>query len=442
VPGAAGSRRAIAPADWNLTYGFLFASSTGGEALLPGLRQAASEHWQRLRASLPSAPHPLPLSFPLQPLRVGLLTAELGDHPVGYFLESFLRHHDRQRLQVELIETQPRPEPRSAALRALAADAFLLPERDRNEARQRILDRHYAVIMETSGFTSASGLDLLASRLAPVQCHYLGFHATTGLDTIDWFIADEHLVPQQLESQFSESIRRLERPWAAYTFPEELPATCSALGGEAPVFGSFNQVAKIRQETLLFWAEALRHSPAARLLIKDKRTVDPAVRQRITSFLTSEGIEEERLHYEAYAANWQAHMKVYNRVDVALDATPWSSATMAFEALAMGVPLVAIRGSTLAARMSTSVLAGLGEPGWVAESPEQFACIAAGHLADLPALRAGRERLRQRALATSLFDGADLAQHLGKALQGMVAVADQHRRDGGSLPFVTPPPSA
>jgi predicted O-linked N-acetylglucosamine transferase (SPINDLY family) len=422
--------RAIAPADWNLTYGLLFACSTGGEALLPRLRQTASEHWQRLRASLPRAQVPLPLSLPHRPLRVGLLTAELGDHAVGYFLESFLRHHDRRQLQVELIETQPRPEPRSAALRALAADSFLLPERDRNEARRRIQERHYEVIMETSGFTSASGLDLLASRLAPVQCHYIGFHATTGLDTIDWFVADAHLVPAELESQFSERIWRLERPWAAYTFPQHPPAAASALGEEPPIFGSFNQVAKICRETLLFWAEALRHSPGARLLIKDKRTADPAVQQRITAFLASEGIEEERLHYEAYAASWQAHMAVYNRVDVALDATPWSSATTAFEALAMGVPLVAIRGTTLASRMSTAVLAGLGEPGWIAESPEQFARIAAGLLADWPALRTGKERLRQRALASSLFDGADLAQQLGRALQGMVEVTDQHRRDG------------
>jgi predicted O-linked N-acetylglucosamine transferase (SPINDLY family) len=95
----------------------------------------------------------------------------------------------------------------------------------------------------------------------------------------------------------------------------------------------------------------------------------------------------------------------------------------------MGVPLVAIRGTTLASRMSTAVLAGLGESGWVAESPDDFARIAADLLSDLPALRLGKQRLRQRALASPLFDGPDLARHLGKALEGMVAVRAQQRSD-------------
>jgi predicted O-linked N-acetylglucosamine transferase (SPINDLY family) len=65
--------------------------------------------------------------------------------------------------------------------------------------------------------------------------------------------------------------------------------------------------------------------------------------------------------------------------------------SLIFDSIAMVVSLVAIRGSTLAPRMSTAVLAGLGEPGWVAGSPEYFARIAAALIDDLPALRAGKE---------------------------------------------------
>ncbi len=154
---------------------------------------------------------------------MGVLTAELGTHPVGHFLESFLRHHDRSRLQLELIETQPRWEERNRSLRALAHHALLLPQADPVVRRALIRERDYAVIVETSGFTTASGLPLLAERLAPVQCHYVGFHASTHLPTLDWFIADAALLPPELEPQFSERIWRLPRPWAAYTPP---PMSC------------------------------------------------------------------------------------------------------------------------------------------------------------------------------------------------------------------------
>jgi predicted O-linked N-acetylglucosamine transferase (SPINDLY family) len=160
--------------------------------------------------------------------------------------------------------------------------------------------------------------------------------------------------------------------------------------------------------------------PEAQLLVKHRHSADPQVRARISSTLAAAGVDSARVRFEGWAADWGDHMATYNRIDLALDATPWSSATTAFEALAMGTPLVAIRGATLAGRMSTAVLEGFGEPGWIADTPEAFAAIARELTADLPALRAGRAERRQRALAGPLFDGPDLARALGDALAGMV----------------------
>jgi predicted O-linked N-acetylglucosamine transferase (SPINDLY family) len=412
-----------------LTEAYQFVASTAGAPWLERRRQVAQIHWGLVGAGGPSAAASAPASAgsqpttPSGPLRVGILTAELGTHPVGHFLESFLRHHDRSRLQLELIETQPRWEERNRTLRALAHHALLLPQSDPAARRALIRERGYQVIVETSGFTSASGLPLLAERLAPVQCHWVGFHASTHLPTLDWFIADAALLPPELEGQFSERIWRLPRPWAAYTPPEKLPAVASLADGEPPVFGSCNQVAKLGPETLAFWAAALRAVPEARLLVKHRHTADPQVRGRITAALESAGVDPGRLRFEGWAADWTAHMAIYNRIDLALDATPWSSATTAFEALAMGTPLVAIRGATLAGRMSTAVLEGFGKPGWIAADPEAFAAIARELTADLPALRAARTKRRRRALAGPLFDGADLAKALGEALEGMVGQA-------------------
>jgi len=412
-----------------LTEAFLFATSVAGERWLQRRREVGELHWQQLRATaLPTAGTAAAVAA-VQPasarstLRVGILTAELGNHPVGHFLESVLRHHDRSRLQLELIETQPRWEERNRALRAMAHDALLLPQADMAQRRALIRERGYDVIVETTGFTTASGLPLLVERLAPVQCHYVGFHASTHLPTLDWFIADAALLPPELEPQFSERIWRLPRPWAAYTPPHELPQSASLPADQPLVFGSCNQVAKLGSETLAYWAAALLAVPEARLLVKHRHTADPEVRARITNALGAAGVDPARARFEGWAADWADHMAAYNRIDLALDATPWSSATTAFEALAMGTPLVVIRGHTFAGRMSTAVLEGFGEPDWIADTPEAFAAIARRLTADLPDLRAARPERRQRALAAPLFDGVDLARALTEALEGMAGQA-------------------
>ncbi len=352
-------------------------------------------------------------------LRIGFLSAEIGSHVVASFLCSFLDHYDRDRFAVELFAASRRFDARASEMAALADHHWLLNGMDMGQARDLIRSRQLDILVETSGFTADSAIELLAERCAPVQCHYIGYHATTGLDTIDWFIGDAETVPEEFAPQFVEGLWRLPRTWLARQPDSTLPPACSESRDPVAVLGSFNQLAKVREETLRYWAAALHALPSSRLVLKDRSVADAETRERIVRTLAGDGVAPERISFLDYVGGWEDHMATYNQLDVALDTTPWSSATTGFDALAMGVPLVAIRGGCTAARMSASILKGLGRPEWIAETPEQFAAIVARLCADLPALRASRPELRRRVLASPLFDGADLSVHLEEAFLAM-----------------------
>jgi len=354
-----------------------------------------------------------------QRLRIGFLSAEIGNHVVASFLLSFLGHYDRERFAVELFAASRRFEATASELAQLADHHWLLDGMEIGRARDLIRSRQLDIVVETSGFTADSAIELLAERCAPVQCHYIGYHATTGLDTIDWFIGDGETVPEQFAPQFVEGLWRLPRPWLARQPDATLPPAYSESIDPVAVLGSFNQLAKVREETLRYWAAALLAVPSSRLLLKDRSVADEETRERIVLTLIGHGVAPERISFLGYVGGWEDHMATYNRLDVALDTTPWSSATTGFDALAMGVPLVAIRGGCTAARMSASILKGLGRPEWIAETPAQFAAIVAGLCADLPALRASKPELCQRVLSSPLFDGLDLTRQLEQAFLAM-----------------------
>ena len=354
-------------------------------------------------------------------LRIGFLSAEIGQHVVGSFLGSFLEHYDRSRFAVELFAASRRFDATAEWMAARVDRHWLLSGMAAPQARRLIRSRRLDLLVETSGFTRDTAIDLLAERCAPLQCHYIGFHATTGLDTIDWFIGDAETVPESFASQFSEGLWRLPRPWLARIPDPHLPPVLSSTAEERPVLGSFNQLAKVREETLVHWLAALQALPTALLLIKDRSVADVGSCERIRAFLSQGGVAAERLIFLPATLSWEEHMACYNRLDVALDTTPWSSATTGFDALEMGVPLVAIRGGCTSARMSSAILRGLGRPEWIAESPQQFAAITAGLCADLPALRAGKQALREEVQASALFDGADLSRALEQTFTAMAA---------------------
>ena len=359
-------------------------------------------------------------------VRVGILSGDLGGHVVGEFLTAFLEHYDHDKLHVELLSMRRRYESRSEELIALADGAMTIEGLSDPLARELLRSRDYDLILETSGYTRHSGIRLLAQRCAPVQCHYIGYHATTALPGMDYFIGDMETADPALQDQFSEQLWQLPRPWLAYPKHQVFPPAEQLAGTDLPVLGAFSQVGKIRAETLSFWGPALRKVPDSLLVIKDRCVADPNVCERIADVLAKEhDVDPQRLRFLPPLGEWNDHVDCYNILDVALDTTPWSSATTAFEALAMGAPLVAIKGGCTAARMSTSLVQGVGRPEWVARTPDEFAAIVAELCSDLPALRAGKQERQIQAQNSSLFDGKDLAQHLQAALIAMVSKAKQ-----------------
>lgn len=367
------------------------------------------------------------LALPMAPaddrIRIGFLSAEIGNHVVGTFLSSFLAHYDRNRFAVELFVSNRRFEANATTMADQVDHHWMLHGMEIGPARALLRSRRIDVLVDTTGFTANTAIALLAERCAPIQCHYIGYHATTGLDTIDWFIGDDETLPEAFASQFVEGLWRLPRPWLARAPNPNLPLATSTTSEPGPVLGCFNQLVKLSQETLAYWAAALQAVPASRLVIKDRSTVDAEACARISGYLAGLGVAPERISYCGYRGSWMEHMADYNGIDLALDATPWSSATTGFDALEMGVPLVAIRGRCTSARMSAAILRGLGRPEWIADSPNRFAAIVADLCADLARLRAGKPILRQQVQSSPLFDGADLSRCLQQAFIAMLASA-------------------
>lgn len=389
----------------------MFAYSTTALATPAEVLTLARNFWER-QGVVDGAPWPKPLRVVDRPLRVGLLSADIGSHVVGRFLDPLLRHHDRGRCQLELISMHRRYEATSEELIGLADGFHSLEGLPRDQARALMRQQEYDLIVDTSGYTRGTGLHLLAERCAPVQAHYIGYHATTGLETIDWFIGDEETAAPELQPQFNERLYRLPGPWLAYPKDSPFPEATPLMQTERPVLGSFSQVAKISELTLEFWGAVLRSVPEALLVLKSPGFHDEEVRNRLERALANKGVAPNRICFLAPVQEWLDHVDHYNVLDIALDTTPWSGATTAFEALGMGVPLITIRGNCMAARMSSSVIKSYGKHEWIASNPERACEIASGLCKDLKKLRARKRIAQQEALNSILYDGVAQCEKL------------------------------
>ncbi len=400
----------------NLVYTLSFGQLASAEEILAAAR--AFEAAVCVPAPADLKPRLIPAG---RKINIGILSAELRDnHPIPYFLETYLRHYDRAKFSVTLYPTTSSTDIRRGELLALVDGSRDLSCLDDAQAKALIVGDDIDILIETTGHLHDNRLPLMATRCAPIQCHYIGFHGSTGIRAVDYFIGDAQLTPPELSSHFSEEIARLSRLWVAYTPPKDAPEPAQESPDGQTNLGSFNNLAKVTDATLILWAAALRALPEVRLVLKDPKIGDAFSKNRVLNGLVALGVSADRITFFENVPKWVDHMKLYNRIDVALDTVPLNGGTTTFDALFMGTPVVTVQGDWVGGRLSSAMLSALGRPEWIAESPAAFADIVARIVADKRKLKAHKETLRAEVISSPLCDGASLARALEDAFQGMV----------------------
>jgi protein O-GlcNAc transferase len=124
-------------------------------------------------------------------LRVGLVSADFGEHPVGYFLQSVLPEIDRTKIEIYAYCNRRIVDSVTRALSQTVSQWLDVKAMKDDVLAQRIRDDGVHLLIDLSGHTLGNRLPMFALKPAPVSASWLGYFATTGLAAIDYLIADE-----------------------------------------------------------------------------------------------------------------------------------------------------------------------------------------------------------------------------------------------------------
>jgi predicted O-linked N-acetylglucosamine transferase (SPINDLY family) len=104
---------------------------------------------------------------------------------------------------------------------------------------------------------------------------------------------------------------------------------------------------------------------------------------------------------------------------MALDPFPHGGGVSTAEALYMGVPVVTLQGSTVASRLSASILTAAQMHAWIAHSAEEYAEIALRMSREAPRLAQVRRSLRERLTKSAVGDVAGYTVAVEQAYRSM-----------------------
>lgn len=353
-------------------------------------------------------------------LRVGFVSGDLRNHPVGYFLESFLGSLNSLGIELIAYPTNLQFDELTARLQPSFAAWHPLAGLSDEEAARLIHGDGVHILMDLSGHTDYNRLPVFAWRPAPVQVSWLGYFATTGLVEMDYILADSMGVPKEARDQFIETVKYLPETRLCFAPPKTELSVSSlpALSSGIVTLGSFQNLSKITQEVLGVWAQVFHGVPEARLRLQCSQLADPVVRERLLGQLRQLGVDSERVALHGPMSR-SDYLAAYAEVDFLIDTFPYPGGTTTCEALWMGVPTLTLAGDSMLARQGASLMGAAGLSDWIATDPVSFVEKAIAFSADPASLAELRASLRSKVARSPLFDGKRFAENFEVVLRGI-----------------------
>lgn len=353
-----------------------------------------------------------------RPLRVGFVSGDLRQHPVGLLAKDVLTRLAGSDFELHFFSTDPqrRADHVSAALQAVGSWTPI-DELDDASAARLIHASGIDILVDLAGHTAHNRLGVFAYKPAPLQVSWLGYTATTGLTSIDWLLSDAISSPYEDRAHYSEHICHLPSRlcFSPPNQPEPL-APPPMTTGAPPTFGCFNNLAKISAPVVDLWAQLLTLVPTARLLLKGRQLDHVMVKKDIIARFSRAGVAPERLLLEGFTRRSEGYCAAFNRVDVSLDPFPFTGGTTTLDSLWMGVPLVTLQGDRMGARQGAAILSLLGLDQWVAKDPEDYVRIASNAIVEPVTLAHFRKDIRERILRSEVGNADRFAAALARAL--------------------------
>lgn len=356
-------------------------------------------------------------------IRVGYLSNDFRNHPVGHLIQRLFGTHHRPEFEVYGYSFGRDDGSDYRKIIAEGCDHFIdVREFTHAEAARRIHQDQIHILVDLMGHTGAENrMEICALRPAPIVCTWLGFPGTTGADFIDYIITDRVVTPESHLGWYTEQPVYLPNSYQVNDHQQIISdrvfsRTDQGLPETGFVFASFNQVYKIDTRMFDLWMRLLAAVDESVLWLF---TSDPLAQANVRSEAKTRGIGSERIIFADRLPKAE-HLTRQRLADLCLDTRRVNGHTTTSDALWAGLPVITIEGSNFASRVAASLLNAVGLPELVTKSLGEYEALALDLAYDRDKLTKIREKLGQDRKTSPLYDTFKFVRNLEASYKEMV----------------------
>ena len=352
-------------------------------------------------------------------IRIGYYSADFHNHATSYLIAELLEKHDKNFFEVYGFSFGPNSNDGYQQRVSKAFDKFNIVN-NLTDIEVASLSRRIGIdiAIDLKGYTMDCRPNLFSYRSAPIQVNYLGYPGSTGVNYMDYIIADNIIIPTQLNNLYSEKIIYLPNSYQPndskrkisdkiFTRKElNIPEDCF-------IFCCFNNTYKILPKIFNLWIEILKKVENSVIWLLDD-SMNSIASKNLKKEARARGISDQRLIFSKKIPSDEnlARLKL---ADLFLDTFPYNAHTTCSDALWAGVPVLTYSGESFASRVAASLLNSLGLKELVADSLDHYKAIAIQLAKNKNELFSIKEKLSIKKITSPLFNTNLFTKNLEKA---------------------------
>ncbi len=366
----------------------------------PRQRRYAALVARVVRAAFPwGVERPAPAAARGRRMRVGFVSGYLRNHVVARFFGASITGLDPARFERHVWFTGEEADARTRQI-ASAVEHFSHHAGPLEPLARAIRAAALDVLVYPDIGLDPRQLALAALRLAPVQAALYGHPASSGLESVDYFLSGESLEPADGDSHYCETLVRLPglgaRPWAAQAAGDDAWLRTLRRAGR-PLLLCLQNAMKVPPEFDAVLAEILERT-GARLVFFDRGAgLTRRLRTRLERALARHGVDPGAALHFAPVRPYAEYLGGIAAADLVLDTPGFSGGGTTLDALGVGAAVLGFEGDCARARQTSAMLRILGLPELVARDAGEYVEHATQLLADAPRLADLRAAIAARA---------------------------------------------
>ncbi len=366
---------------------------------------------------------------PHTPLRVGFVSSDFCDHPVGYFLDSTLEQicltpDLRGQLTLVAYSNQSKQDEYTQRLYNRFDFWRRVDEWSDDSLVEQIKQDKIDILIDLSGHTHGHRLSVFAKKPAPLQVGWIGYWGSTGLAAMDYVLADPVSVPIDEDRWFVEKVWRLPHLRYCFSIPEKAPqiSVSPCIQNQRFTFGCYQNLVKLNDDVLKLWARILTACPEAFLRIQAHDFIKQTSKESFIERMNQAGLDINRVQLVG-GMTIEEYLASYSEVDILLDTFPYPGGTTTAEALWMGVPTLTLSSMGMLGRQGEALMMNAGLPDWVAYSEEEYVqkAVSWGNAdqAQRQTLAQVRAEMREQVKDSPVFNAQQFAGEFVDSLNAM-----------------------